>query len=212
MFERFIDWFTCMTHEHRKANQDGFLVMRMRQWVLRSLNVNSKIIACNFCKDGLILIHREKINMSTTPAFAPNQTIETMDDYTLLATWEAKSKLLKALRDEEMELRRAVVARRFSEVKADQAGTFYVPLSNGFRLKLEQKLDYNLSNKEGETDNALESFSDDLASLLVSWKPTLSVSTYKKLSDTEQAKFTTSGALTVKPASPVVEIVAPKGK
>ncbi|MFZ1074786.1 MAG: hypothetical protein WAN50_00200 [Minisyncoccia bacterium] len=132
----------------------------------------------------------------------------------LVAEWQAADSAQKKWRETELALRSRVMREVYMMDKDTTAidewkGTHYAPLSQGYRLKTENKTDYNLKAGE-ELDAALDAIGDDVADLLVKWKPELSVSIYKQLPAEKQALLCAS--LTIKNASPSLEIVAPKVK
>ena len=133
----------------------------------------------------------------------------------LIQEWQEADKNQKAWRQKELELRTRVEGEIFNRDQASTApeqyaGTHYVDLNQGWRLKSTNTLDYKLTNKDGQTDAALEHFSDDLAALLVKWEPSLSVSNYKLLTDAQRALL--SSCLTIRNSSPSIELIAPKVK
>jgi hypothetical protein len=137
------------------------------------------------------------------------------EQLSLLAKWEAADKNQRRFREEELELRSQVMRSVFGMDKDvtdtdTYKGTHYAALPSGWRLKVECKTDYKLTNKEGQTDAALDALSEGEADLLVRWTPELSVSNYKSLPAEKQALF--ANALTIKNASPAFELVAPKVK
>lgn len=137
------------------------------------------------------------------------ETLQTISNDNLLATWYDSQSQLKRLKDEEMELRKEVVARFFDP--EDKEGTKRYDLPDGFKLKVVKKQNYKLLNDKGQLDAALETLKDDtLAELLVKWTPTLSVTTYKALTPTIQAVL--NGTLEITDASPTLEIEEPKTK
>lgn len=150
-------------------------------------------------------------------------TEETSTD---LLDWQRKAALLKTLVAEEMALRTKVFAAAFPAAKV---GVNNLPIGNGFILKAERKLNYNLKNTaEGqETYNAVEAIEkignegQFLADRLVTWKPSLSLTEYKKLDGTldangkpnnpthYQIKQIIDSVLTVTDGAPTLEIKTP---
>lgn len=123
--------------------------------------------------------------------------------------WEEAKAALAAAKKAEGELRAIVVALAFPNNPADAEGTKRVPLGNDREVKAVFKLNYSLD--ADLTDEALSAMEDDseegkfLAERLVKWKPELSVSEFRKLPPKFKVKITS--ALTVKPATPSLEIV-----
>lgn len=130
-------------------------------------------------------------------------TIEQQDKLTL---WNRLNLNLKTLKEEEMKLRNEIVSEFFDPGKTE--GTEYADLANGYRLKVVKKENYNLDNKNGKVDAALEKLNEGIADLVVNWNPSLSISNYRKLTDSEKSVF--NDCLEIKPGSPTLEIVPPR--
>jgi hypothetical protein len=137
----------------------------------------------------------------------------TPEQFALVNEWQQADKIAKEAVARERELRSQVSRELFKLEQAasspdEYAGTKHVTLANGWRIKFVGNLDYKLNNKDNQVDHALERFPEELAALLVSWTPNLSVHNYKLLTEDQQKLFRDS--LTVKNASPKLELVAPK--
>lgn len=130
----------------------------------------------------------------------------TPEQVELLTEWEKTQAQLKTLKAYEMELRKCVVYQGGWFDAAKTSGTQHVELDGGYKLTAVKSENYNLNSDL--VDDVLKHFSDDLAKLLVSWKATLSVSTYKKLSADQQALF--NGCLEITNGAPKLEIKPPK--
>jgi hypothetical protein len=126
----------------------------------------------------------------------------TQDD---LNEWWRMSQELDKLKAEEMQLRKKIFATYF---RAPVEGTNTVPLSAGWVLKaaypITRKVDVPLLTNLG-LELAKQGLPMDS---LIKYKPELSVTDYRKLSD-EQRKLLDQ-VLDIKPGSPQVEIVLPK--
>lgn len=122
----------------------------------------------------------------------------------LLTVWENTKAQLTKLKSYEMELRKAIVYDGGFFDADKTSGTEHATLGDGYKLTSVKKETYTLKNENGETDAALNNFTDSEAELLVKWTPTLSVSNYKKLSEEKQAFF--NGALEIKDGAPTLEI------
>lgn len=128
----------------------------------------------------------------------------------ILTVWENTKAQLESLKKFEMECRKAIVYDSGFFDTGKTSGVEHVTLSGGYDLTSTKKENYNLTNKDGETDEALTHFDDTLADMLVSWKPTLSVTAFKKLTFEQQAFF--DKALEIKTGAPTLEIKPPKTK
>jgi hypothetical protein len=124
----------------------------------------------------------------------------------LLAQWTEAEQNCAMWKAKELRLRTEVIAQFFDTSK-DQ-GTEHFELGNGYKLTAVKKLNYTLTNKNGETVAALQALRPDTAQRLVSWSPTLSKTEYDRLSSNEKMLLT--NALTIKPATPSLELVEPK--
>lgn len=133
----------------------------------------------------------------------------------LLQEWLDSSEALTAAKDREMALRKEVV-EAFPFAADVKEGTQRIDLANGWQLKVVKKQNYNLKNKEGETDKALTEFEKVnpenafIAERLVTWKPDLSIAEYRKLTPTQLKFF--ENVLTISDGAPSLELVEPKAK
>jgi hypothetical protein len=142
----------------------------------------------------------------------------TIEQSNSIAKWrDAKIAATKAVADEKA-LRAAMVALCFPDPKI---GTNNLDIGRGYTLKFVRSLNYKLDTKDvdattglSNTDRALDiirSTGNDgpfIADRLVKWKPELSVTEYKALSDTH--KKIIDKVVTTSDASPEVEMVPPK--
>ncbi len=138
---------------------------------------------------------------------------ETDATLTLISLWRDADLRQRKARTEELELRSRIIKEVFGFDPSvtspdDYAGTHYAHLPNGWSLKSENKIDYKLTNKNGETDKVLEDIPSHIAAMLVKWEPSLSVSVYKMLTNEQQK--TLLPALTIKNATPSFSLVPPK--
>jgi hypothetical protein len=134
--------------------------------------------------------------------------------YDVLAQHSEAAKNLAYWKEEEMRLRTLVIAE-FSDTAVDAEGTENYELNAGYKLKLVKKLNYTLSDKDGSLKNILDEIvmqtgTNLYADELVRWKPELCTGFYKKMDVAIQALL--SPVLTIKPATPTIEIIEPKGK
>jgi hypothetical protein len=126
---------------------------------------------------------------------------------TKINAWQFLKQQLDSLKTKEIDLRKEIVAAAFPGPVAP--GTKRHPLPNGFALKYEQALSYDLSKDIAAVEAVMDTFDETAIALLVKTKYELSVSNYKALTDAERARF--NSVLTIKPASPTLTLEFPKG-
>jgi hypothetical protein len=144
----------------------------------------------------------------------------TIDEITpLIVTWQNAEKALEIAKEKEKEARLALMAAAFPDA---ERGTNTLELTHGYVLKGVKKVNFNLKNtKEGhETETALEAIEKIgnrgayIADDLVSWKPSLSLTTYQKLDPLDpqdrKIKEIIDTVLTTSEGLPTLEIVKPK--
>lgn len=132
---------------------------------------------------------------------------EELDLELLNAWWNAfnEAEAAKVVIRREQELRKQVFEYYF---KDPREGTNYLELPNGWRLKAIYKLDRKID------EAALPAVKEQLKELgvnvdaLVEYKPTLKTKLYRELT-AEQARIFDQ-ALTIKPSSPIIELVQPE--
>lgn len=120
--------------------------------------------------------------------------------------WKNAKVQLDAFKTLEMKLRSELVSENFDGSKLE--GTENLDLGNSWKLKCVKKLSHKLTNKNGETAKALVALPSHISERLVKWEPTLSVSEYKRLDPAHRAII--DEVLTIKEASPSLDLVAPK--
>lgn len=139
--------------------------------------------------------------------------MNTPENLAILGAWHVADQKLATAKAEEMELRKQVAELFF---KNPEEGTNTHELADGFKLKLNFKLNYRLDKDNAKVEAALETLDKMgnegtfIAERIVGWKPELSVAEYRKLEN--KYKTVINGVLTISPGSPSLEIVAPKGK
>ena len=123
----------------------------------------------------------------------------------MLARQQNLAQELKRVREEEMALRKAILAKAFPGGKI---GTNTLELGNGYKLKGVFKIDRKID--EATLQVTLKQLRERGVPTdeLVRWKPELAARTYNKLTDAD--KLIMDGTLVVKPASPSLEVVPPK--
>lgn len=133
-------------------------------------------------------------------------------DHTIML-WQKAEKELETIKTAEMNLRKLIFGECFPNPKE---GTNSLELGAGYILKGTHKLSYSVTNNDAVCTKALEAIHDTgnegpfIAERLIKWKPELSTSEYKKADD--KYKKLLEPCLTIKPGSPSLELVAPKGK
>lgn len=153
---------------------------------------------------------------------AKNASVETtvysnLDDKTLIAEWDKTAKYAATWKYKEAALREEVVKRIFANDIT--AGTYNYELGLGYKLKCVKKDTYTPVTKKTNPDDitindALQRIGEMgnegkfIVGRIIKWKPELSLTEYKNLSD-DMKKIITD-ALIIKPAMPTLEIIEPK--
>lgn len=121
----------------------------------------------------------------------------------LIHEWELANNMLAFYKKLEAELREAVVAELF---KSNSAGTFHHDTPDGRDLICTKRDNYSLdpSATYELAPTIASTLGPELAAQLITWKPTLSVSVYKKLSPEHQDLL--RDCLTIKPGMPTLEL------
>lgn len=137
----------------------------------------------------------------------------------LLQEWESSKVALEIAKERESNLRAAVFEINFPN---PEEGTQRVELGNGYSLKAVVSYRYDLSNKDGKAEAALDrmaAISDEaafIADRLIKWKPELSIKEYRPLTEPnaseDQKKLLAllQSILTITPGSPQVTLEPPK--
>lgn len=147
----------------------------------------------------------------------PTETLWFRDE--ILSRWEQAKIQHDHYKYSEMSLRKLLV-----EIAGDPEiakGAEYVSLYNGYKLKIEKKVTYDLIKKDKDLDyakidaviaqvRAAGPDGETIASQIIKMKPELSVSLYNTLPDSYRAII--ANMVESKVASPTVEILAPKPK
>ena len=128
----------------------------------------------------------------------------------LIQQWQeakAKAEEAKLAIDAEMELRKKVFAVVFP---TPTEGTNKLELGAGYVLKGAYKIERKVDDAAlGPVMKELRDMGVN-ADILVDWKPSVKISTYRECSTEVQRVF--DRALIIKPASPTLELVEPKKK
>lgn len=153
------------------------------------------------------------------PAFAK---YDAMTQDQVLMTHQAMKAEIERLKEEEMEMRKYIVARAFPDKKE---GMNTKELGNGYELKAQVKYNYNLADNDIveaglEKIEKLGNEGSFIADRLVSWSPNFLLKEYRQLQEDAKkgSKFATeclaviSDFLTITEAAPTVDIKAPKAK
>lgn len=137
------------------------------------------------------------------------------DRETLLKEWKEISEWIKTAQNKENQLRLKLVSDLFTAEKLEGSET--VDIGWGYRLKATKNLNYNATNKEGQTEKllaAVHAIDPGTAQALVRWQPELSVTAYRALltllEKHPELKEVAALAITVKPGMPELEMIAPK--
>ena len=124
-------------------------------------------------------------------------------NYVKLEQWRAAARELELVRDNEMRLRKELVAECFPNMVE---GVSYLDLMSGWKLKVNQPFTRSLDqDKAPEVLKALKKIKADGA---VKIKYDLSVAVYRTLDG--QARALVDDILTTKPGSPSLEVVPAK--
>jgi hypothetical protein len=138
----------------------------------------------------------------------------------LLVEWQAAKVALEVAKEAELVARKNSVM--FMHDPAKSGSTENVELGNGYKAKMKVPVNYGfVKNEAGRVDKAriekaLSKIEKDgevgelIAERLVDWKPTLSLTEYKQLSD-KYRKIIDDVVITSE-GTPTLEIVEPKAK
>jgi hypothetical protein len=124
----------------------------------------------------------------------------------LLEQWyAAKQEAAEAQKkiERERELRAAVFSLAFPSPKE---GTNSLDIGSGYTLKATYKLDRKVDDEAAQALIAEQAWTGNF----FKWKADLNVKKYKELP--EEQRLVLDAVLTVKPASPTIEVTAPKEK
>lgn len=148
------------------------------------------------------------------------EVVTSMDDIVghnaLILSWQEAERQSKFWKEQEMDLRKRV-ASLIPDIKE---GMNTLPLQHGYELKVTGSRNYNLTNSEGQTNEAMRHIAmlgnegAFIGERLVSWKPSLSLTEYRKLDVTnpthKRIKELIDGVLTITDSAPKVEVKPPK--
>jgi hypothetical protein len=137
-----------------------------------------------------------------------------------LKEWYEQKAALDSAKEKEFALRQTIVNTcGFDPTKFEGSET--VNIGNGWKLKALKVQSYKVCNDNGEAMKVLNLIGSatganrpDLAQRLVKWNPDLSVTTYKEIQpiidSVEGLKEALAAAITIKPGSPQLELIAPE--
>lgn len=152
----------------------------------------------------------------------PSSPYDAMNEDQLLMAWDDIKKAITVAAAQEMELRKYIVNRSFPK---KEEGMNTKPLGNGYELKANVKLNYNLADND-TVENCLAKVASlgnngpFIADRLVSWSPNFKLTEYRVLQDDAEKgeKFAQEvlkaiePMLTISEAAPELKIKEPKSK
>lgn len=133
----------------------------------------------------------------------------------LLNQWyQAKAELTK-WKTAEWEYRQQLVNAVAMPTKLEGVETFDL---NGWKLKVNHKMNYSMTNAQGETEQlgaALYTIDPSLPIQLYKWVPDISVTAYRKallplLATNTHLKELAAAAIILKPGAPEIELIPPE--
>lgn len=132
----------------------------------------------------------------------------------LITQWSKALNRLVAAKDEEHQLRQAIVAGSFDATKLE--GSDSIEIGWGYKLKLTRALAYNATNDNKETEtmlNILGAINPEIATQLVRWTPDIAKKPYREAAVLAEQyptlKEAMAKAITLKPGMPQLEMVPP---
>lgn len=129
----------------------------------------------------------------------------------IILNWQESQKALAKAKEIEAEARQQVIA--LFNAAPDASGVQNIDLGSGYKLKATFKLNHKIKGDVEKMLSKLENIGEEgkfIAERLVKFKPELSLTEYKNLSD-KMRKITDEFIVTT-PALPSVELVEPKSK
>lgn len=136
------------------------------------------------------------------------------DTATMMSRWYTLQAQLAEIKNEENQLRQAIVTKLFTAEKLE--GTETIDIGNGWRLKATKELNVTATNASGQAMNllnAIGAINPDLANGLVKWQPEIAMKPYRELvtltKTHPELSVPLSACITVKPGMPKLEVVPP---
>lgn len=131
-----------------------------------------------------------------------------MDKMDLLSKWHEAQEALKAAKETEADLRKAVIAEFFSEVPQDAEGTFSLQIGGGYKIRSQYKLTRKI-NQEAlhEMKEQIEASGVNLDEV-IHWTPVLRMAAYNTLTLDQRQVF--DEIIESKQSFPALKIEAPK--
>lgn len=126
-------------------------------------------------------------------------------DKTKIMEWENAKKALDVWKATEMRLRLEIHKEAFNA--RETPGTESLELGNGYKLKLTAKQTVKVDSREAA--ETILSILPDHYHDLIRWKAEVSQSVFNKLP--AELRSEVENHITISPATPTLEIVAPKG-
>lgn len=137
------------------------------------------------------------------------------DTAELMSKWYAAQAQLAELKNEEAQLRTAIVLQLFTASKLEGVET--IDVGNGWRLKATKNLNVTATNASGQTIallDAVGAINRDLAMGLVKWKPEVAMKPYRDLiklaEEHPELNVVFANCITVKPGMPELEVIPPE--
>lgn len=127
----------------------------------------------------------------------------------LILRWNEKIQALAVAKQEELELRNALITMGWGPAIGE--GTHTKELGEGWQLKAKGVYNYKLDKDNEKVLKAIEkidTLAPSVGAMIVRWKPELNVSMYRELMPTLRAVI--QEVLTITPGQPQLELVPPK--
>lgn len=135
-----------------------------------------------------------------------------------LLKWQEVNEQLETLKATEMALRLHLVDSIAPVDKAEGSST--VEIGNGWKLTAERKLNYSVDKEH--VQGLVSKLPYDLAQSLIRWKPELNLPAYRNSLTAYRSALSTDSqkelaeavvnAITIRPGTPSLKLVAPKDK
>lgn len=135
----------------------------------------------------------------------PVGTIAALSRDEILTAWQEASLLLIPAAIRERDLRKLAVEAAFGTDLKE--GTQSLDIGQDYLLKVEQKMNYTVADTPEMRNEFMEVLGTERATKTVKFKPELSISNWKAMSQEERDKL--AAHVTIKPGLPALSILAP---